>query len=272
MDPFLHRVEFEVAVGVADHQLAVEHPAPRREAQLGEVAVEGFAAARLDVDLVAVDKDDRPEPIQLRLISPLLALRQLFAGKRKLRLDRRREAEASPLDASGAAVPLPALSRIRNRHRREQFLRVVVLRVLADLVGGPLLDDLALVHHRDPVGDVADDADVVGDEEVGEAELVLEVVEQVDDLRLDRDVERRDRLVADHQLRFQRQRPGDPDPLPLAAGELVREAVVVLGGEPDPLQQLLHLRAAGPTPEATPCRFSGSPTIWPTRLRGFSEA
>src|SRR6185503_2399731 len=37
--------------------------------------------------------------------------------------------------------------------------------------------------------------------------------------------------------------PGDPDPLPLAAGELVREAVVVLAGEADPLQELLHLLA-----------------------------
>ena len=46
-------------------------------------------------------------------------------------------------------------------------------------------------HHRE----------VVGDEQVGEAELLLQVFEQVDDLRLDRDVERRDRLVADDQLR-----------------------------------------------------------------------
>ena len=90
---------------------------------------------------------------------------------------------------------------------------------------------------------MADDADVVGDEEVGEPELVLEVVEQVDDLRLDRDVERRDRLVGDDQLRPQRERAGDPDPLALAARELVREAVVVLGREPDALQQLLDLAA-----------------------------
>ena len=33
------------------------------------------------------------------------------------------------------------------------------------------LHDLAEVHHRDAVGDVADDGQVVGDEEVGEAEL-----------------------------------------------------------------------------------------------------
>ena len=90
---------------------------------------------------------------------------------------------------------------------------------------------------------MADDADVVGDEDVGEAELVLQVGEQVDDLRPDRDVEGGDRLVGDDQLRPQRQRPGDPDPLPLAAGELVREAVVVLGGEADPLEQLLHFAA-----------------------------
>ena len=44
-------------------------------------------------------------------------------------------------------------------------------------------------------------AQVVRDEQVGEAELVLQVLEQVDDLRLDRDVERRDRLVADDELR-----------------------------------------------------------------------
>ena len=42
----------------------------------------------------------------------------------------------------------------------------------------------------------------------------------------------------------QRERPRDPDPLALAARELVRVAVVVLGVEADPLEQLLH-RAPG---------------------------
>ena len=51
--------------------------------------------------------------------------------------------------------------------------------------------------------------------------------EQVDDLRLDRDVERRDGLVGDDQLRVQGERAGDADPLALAAGELVRVAVQV---------------------------------------------
>ena len=91
------------------------------------------------------------------------------------------------------------------------------------------------------VRDVPDDGQVVGDEHVGEAELVLQVLEQVDDLGLDRHVERGDRLVADDQLRPQRDGAGDADALALAAGELVGVAVVVLRVQPDALHQVLDL-------------------------------
>src|SRR5438132_1550392 len=47
----------------------------------------------------------------------------------------------------------------------------------------------------------------MGDEDVSEVELLLQVGEQVDHLRLDRDVEGRDGLVRDHELRPQRQSP-----------------------------------------------------------------
>ena len=67
---------------------------------------------------------------------------------------------------------------------------------------------------------------------------LLHVLQQVDDLRLDRHVERGDRLVGDQQLGLQGERPGDPDALALAAGELVGVAVVVLGVEADDLEQL----------------------------------
>jgi hypothetical protein len=88
---------------------------------------------------------------------------------------------------------------------------------------------------------------------------------------LDRDVERRDRLVADDQLRVHRQGARDADALPLAAGELVRKAVVVLRVEADDLEQLLHARLdLGRRPSL--CTSSGSPMMKPTRLRGFSDA
>jgi serine kinase of HPr protein (carbohydrate metabolism regulator) len=63
---------------------------------------------------------------------------------------------------------------------------------------------LAEVHDGDAVGDVPHHRQVVGHEDVGEPELVLDVLQQVDDLRLDRDVERGHRLVADDELRPQR--------------------------------------------------------------------
>ena len=93
------------------------------------------------------------------------------------------------------------------------------------------------IHHRDARADVLDHRQIVRDEQVGEAEFLLQVFQQVDDLRLDRDVERGDRLVADDQLRRHRQRPGDADALALAAGELVRVAPHVVGAEADGLEQ-----------------------------------
>ena len=111
----------------------------------------------------------------------------------------------------------------------------------------------------------------MGDEDDRQAELALEVAQQVEDLRLDRDVERRDRLVGDQQLGLERERAGDADPLALAAGELVRVAVVVLGVQPDRLHQLLHARLRSPLPSCSPWITNGSAMIEPIVLRGFSD-
>ena len=119
---------------------------------------------------------------------------------------------------------------------RHQRLRVGMQRVAEELPPVGQLDHLAQVHHRDPVADVLDDAHVVGDEQVGQAELPLQLLQEVQDLRLDRDVEGRDRLVADDEVRLEGQRAGDPDPLSLAAGEFVRVAagVVIFQARPGP--------------------------------------
>jgi hypothetical protein len=62
----------------------------------------------------------------------------------------------------------------------------------------------------------------VRDEQVGDARLLLDVLQQVQDLGLYRHVEAADRLVADDQLRLERERPGDSDALSLSAGQFVR--------------------------------------------------
>ena len=126
-----------------------------------------------------------------------------------------------------------------GRHGREKGTRVGVQRLLVERIARRKLDDLAEVHHRDPVGDVADHAQIMGDEEVGEAEALLQLLQQVHHLRLDRDIERRDRLVADDELGVERERPGDADALALTAGELVRVAVGEGGVEAHRIQQRL---------------------------------
>ena len=88
--------------------------------------------------------------------------------------------------------------------------------------GRPELDDATRVHHGDPVCDLSNDRQVVSDEDQGEAELLLQVLEDVEDLRLDRDVEGRDRFVADDELGFERECAGDGDALLLPARHLPR--------------------------------------------------
>jgi hypothetical protein len=56
-------------------------------------------------------------------------------------------------------------------------------------------------HHRE----------VVRDEEAREPAALLQVLEQVDDVRLDRDVERRDRFVGDDQAGLERDGARDAD-------------------------------------------------------------
>src|SRR5947209_18752084 len=84
----------------------------------------------------------------------------------------------------------------------------------------------------------SDHREIVGDEDVGQAELLLEILEQVDDLRLDRHVECGYRLVAYDELRRHRERARDADALALAAAELVGISAHVIGMQPDGFQQL----------------------------------
>ena len=110
--------------------------------------------------------------------------------------------------------------------------------VLKDGAARTQLDNLAEVHHADPVSDPLHHGEVVADEKVRQAHLLLQIHHQVDDLRLDRDVQRGHRLIGDHQLGPQRQGPGDADALPLTSRELVRVLPHVVGRHADPSQEI----------------------------------
>ena len=83
-------------------------------------------------------------------------------------------------------------------------------------------DDPTGVHHDDVVGVSGDHAEVVGDEHDRHVAVAALLADEVEDLRLHRDVERRRRLVGEQQLRSAGEGDGDHHPLTHPAGQLVR--------------------------------------------------
>ena len=132
-----------------------------------------------------------------------------------------------------------------HREGRRERLRVRMRRLGEDLLARPLLDDPPRVHDREPAAHGGERREVVRDEEDGEPEVALEVLEQPQHLRLHHHVERRRRLVGDQQLRVARERERDQHALLLAAGELVRVVVGPPGRQPDRLEQPADLPAHG---------------------------
>ena len=119
-------------------------------------------------------------------------------------------------------------------------------RTTKDRLGGAELDQLADVHHGDPIADVLDHRKIVGHEEQGQAQTLLELEEEIQHLRLHRDVQRGHRLVGHHEPGLGCQGPRDADPLALAARKRVRKAVHVLGAQTGQLEQRGHALERGP--------------------------
>src|SRR5438067_11242125 len=86
------------------------------------------------------------------------------------------------------------------------------------------LDELTQVHHANAFAHVIDRPEVMRDQEHGELEVVLQCSQQVENLRLDRYVQRRNRLIGDDEPRLHGQRSRDDQALPLSTTELMRVA------------------------------------------------
>ena len=130
----------------------------------------------------------------------------------------RRRAQHVRRRARDRREPLAA----ERRQAGQQAAGVRVRRRAEDRVDVAALDRAAGVHHLHAVGDAGDDTEVVGDEHDAGAEVVLDALDDVEDLRLHGDVERRRRLVGDQHVGVVGDGDGDHHPLAHAAGELVR--------------------------------------------------
>src|SRR5206468_1968753 len=123
-------------------------------------------------------------------------------------------------------------------------LGVRVLRAPEQRASRGELHDPAEVHHGDTMADMFDHREIVRDKKVREIELALEIDEQVDDLSLYRDIERRHRLVANDELGPRRKRTRDPEALALSPGKLVRISRPLVGAQADSFEKRYHAVAA----------------------------
>ena len=162
------------------------------------------------------------------------------AAARGERARSRRAQHVARLAGNRLQRKLPA--DVEARNALEESERVRVARLREELVRRAGLDERACVHDVDAFAHPRDDAQVMGDQDECGTALHDEGAEKVQDLRLDRDVERRCGLVGDKELRLARERHCDHRSLAHAARELVR---VVAGPslrarDPDLLEQLDH--------------------------------
>ena len=68
----------------------------------------------------------------------------------------------------------------------------------------PELHHLAQIHHADAVADVFNHRKIVRDEKIGQTKLGLQIFQQVEHLRLDRDIERETGSSATTKVGFER--------------------------------------------------------------------
>ena len=76
-----------------------------------------------------------------------------------------------------------------------------MLGIVENIQRRPALDNRSTMHDGDGVADLHGDAQVVGDEQHAQLELLLDAGKQRKHLSLHRDIERRDRLVGDQKMR-----------------------------------------------------------------------
>ena len=87
-------------------------------------------------------------------------------------------------------------------HARNQGFGVWVMWASEHRLGVTKFHDSTEVQHRNAVGDISDHAQVVRDEHVTNILARLQIHQQVQDVCLHRNVERRSWFVANNQLRF----------------------------------------------------------------------
>ena len=82
-------------------------------------------------------------------------------------------------------MALPGPFRVGDRNGGQEPLGVWVQGVAVQLPAGAYLYKMAQVHDADMVGNMFDHGEVMGYEQIGYPQFLLDILQKVDDLRLD---------------------------------------------------------------------------------------
>ena len=83
------------------------------------------------------------------------------------------------------------------RHSPKEIHRVRMFWIAQDFAYRSIFHDLPEVHDRNSIGNLGDDSKIVGNEHDSHPEVLLQAAHEVQDLSLDRHVERRRRFIGD---------------------------------------------------------------------------
>lgn len=115
----------------------------------------------------------------------------------------------------------PVSTGFDRQHRPQKTARIFVDGIGEDLCHRTLLNHLACIHDRDRVRYLSYEGEVMAYEDHSEAELLLELVQEVDHLLLHGHVKGGGWLICDDDLRIAGKRHGDEHALTLSSRELV---------------------------------------------------
>ena len=90
------------------------------------------------------------------------------------------------------------------------------------LITAGFFSDNTQVHYSHPVADVLDHGKIMGDEQVCQLQFFLQVFQQVDHLRLNRNIQGGIGLITDDQIGIQGVRASHADTLALPSGKFMR--------------------------------------------------
>ena len=110
-----------------------------------------------------------------------------------------------------------AQARFGRQDAGQQSLRIGMARCLEQIGCLIALDHTPQIHHHHLARHMFHNSQIMADKHIGQFEVAAQLIQQIENLRLHRHIQRRCRLVANHNARFQNQRAGNGHTLALPA-------------------------------------------------------